>query len=74
MQKSKSKVALESKIEIKAINHSDYLVSILKEKRFNEIFTDLTQSPHEVLSSRDINLSQIIFKTGIYRYFQPIFN
>jgi hypothetical protein len=73
MKKSKPK-RQEPKAEVKANEHSDYLVCILKEKRFNEIFTELTQPPHEELSIAEFNLSHSAFKCGYLRHFMPIFN
>jgi hypothetical protein len=73
MKKSKPKHH-EQKAEIKALDYSDHLVAMLKEKRINEVFNELTRPPHEELCCEEVELSSESFKTGKYRPFTPIFN
>lgn len=73
MKKSKPK-AQQQRAEVKALEHSDYLVAHMKEKRINEIFTELTSPPHQELTCLDVNLSLPPFQTGKFKPFTPIFN
>lgn len=46
----------------------------MKEKRINEIFTELTSPLHEELTCLDVNLNLPPFKIGKFKPFTPIFN
>ena len=73
MKKSKSKPAPQ-KAEVKVLDRSDHLVAMLKEKRINEVFTELTQPPHEELyCENDVDINGKLIKIGKYRLFVPIF-
>jgi hypothetical protein len=45
MRKPKPKQP-EHRGEVKALDHSDRLIAVLKEKRINEVFSELAQPPH----------------------------
>ena len=72
MKKSKPKPAPQ-KAEVKVLGHSNHLVAMLKEERINEVFTELTQPPHEELYCEDVDINDKYIKFGKYRLFVPIF-